>query len=130
VGEMVNRSYHSAPPDISLAQLVNEYMLGQSQRCVPVVVADDLLGLVSMGDLKRVPQDQWATTSVFKAMTPREKLHVTGPKDDLALALEAMANYDVHQLPVLEGRTFTGFVTRADVLRLIQIRSELSGVRS
>jgi len=36
-----------------------------------------------------------------------------------------MASHDVHQLPVLEGRIFLGFVTRADVLRFIQVRSEL-----
>src|SRR3989304_2500424 len=37
VGEVINRSFHAAPPDISLSQLVNDYMLGLSQRCVPVV---------------------------------------------------------------------------------------------
>lgn len=126
VSEVLNRSYASAPPDISLSQLVDEYIFGYSQRCIPVVVADELLGLVAMSDLKRVPADQWSTTSVFKAMTPREKLHVVDPQDDLTHALEVMAANDVHQLPVLEGRTFLGFVTRADVLRLIQIRTELS----
>ncbi len=125
VGEVINRSFHAAPPDISLSQLVNEYMLAWSQRCVPVVAGEELLGLVAMGDLKRVPQEQWETTSTYRAMTPLEKLHVARPQDDLTQALDAMASHDVHQLPVLDGRLFLGFVTRADVLRLIQIRSEL-----
>ena len=126
VGETLNRTYHGAPPDIFLNQLVNEYMLGYSQRCVPILVTDDLLGLVTMSDLKRVPADEWATTSAYRAMTPAAKLHVVGPEDDLTHALEVMAVNDVHQLPVLERRSFLGFVTRADVLRLIQIRSELA----
>jgi len=130
VGEIVNRDFHPAPPDISLSQMVRDYMILQSQRCVPVVVGEELLGLVSMGDLRRVPQDDWDTTSVFKAMTPREKLHTVTAQDDLISALEMMASHDVHQLPVLEGRTFLGFVTRADVLRLIQIRTELSGAKA
>ena len=130
VGQIVNRSYHPAPPDISLAEMVGTYMLAQSQRCVPIVVADELLGLVSMGDLRRVPQGDWGTTSVFRAMTPLEKLHTVAPQDDLSSALEMMATHDVHQLPVLDGRTFQGFVTRADVLRLIQIRTELSGSKA
>ena len=127
VGELVNRSFESAAPDISVNQLVNDYLLGRGQRCVPIVVADDLLGLVSIGDLARVPRDDWATTSVFRAMTPREKLHVMTPQDDVTHALEVMASHDVHQLPVLERRSFLGFVTRADVLRLIQVRGELTG---
>jgi Zn-dependent protease/CBS domain-containing protein len=125
VGEIVNRSYEAAPPDITLDQLVRDYMLGRSQRCVPVVVADELIGIVTMGDLQKVPQEQWATTSVFRAMTAKEKLHVVGPEADLTRALEIMATQDVHQLPVVEGREFRGFVTRADVLRLIEIRTEL-----
>jgi CBS domain-containing protein len=104
-------------------------MIAQSQRCVPVVVAEELIGLVSMGDLRRVPQEDWESTSVFRAMTPRERLHTVTPSDDLTKALEMMAAHDVHQLPVLEGRTFLGWVTRSDVLRLIQIRSELSGAK-
>jgi len=127
VGEVVNRGYASAPPDIFLEQLVSEYMFGRSQRCVPVVVADDLIGLLSMSDLQRFPRELWPETSVYKAMTPRERLYVVGPEDDLAQALAIMATNDVHQLPVIETRTFIGFVTRADVLGLIQIRSELGG---
>jgi CBS domain-containing protein len=127
VGEIVNRTYEAAPPDITLDQLVREFMLGRSQRCVPVVVGGELIGLVTMSDLQDVPQDQWATTSVFRAMTPKEKLHEVGPGDDLTRALEMMALHDVHQLPVVESRAFLGFVTRADVLRLIQIRTELGG---
>ena len=92
-----------------------------------MVAGEELLGLVTMGDLKRVPQEQWPTTSAFRAMTPREKLHVISIQDDLAHALEVMASQDVHQMPVLEGRMLLGFVTRADVLRLIQIRGELGG---
>jgi Zn-dependent protease/CBS domain-containing protein len=127
VGQIVNRGHASAPPDISLEQLVSEYLLGRSQRCVPIVVAGDLLGLITMSDLQRVPREQWAETSVYRAMTPRERLHIVTPETDLAEALAIMAANDVHQLPVVADREFQGFVTRADVLGLIQIRSELSG---
>lgn len=130
VGEIVNRDFHPAPPDIPLSELVRSYMIGQSQRCVPVVVAENLLGLVSMEDLRKVPQEGWETTSVFRAMTPRERLYTVAPDDDLAAALEMMAAHDVHQLPVIDARAFLGFVTRADVLRLIRIRSELGGAKA
>jgi CBS domain-containing protein len=130
VSQILNQAFQAAPPDISLSEMVRSYMIAQSQRCVPIVVADELLGLVSMGDLRRVAEEEWGTTSVFKAMTTLEKLHTVAPQDDLTTALEMMATHDVHQLPVLDGRTFLGFVTRADVLRLIQIRTELGGSSS
>jgi Zn-dependent protease/CBS domain-containing protein len=130
VSEMLNRTFHSAPPDISLTELVNEHMLRHSQRCVPIVVGGDLLGLVTMNDLQKFPHEEWPTTSAFKAMTPQEKLHVVSVDDDLTQALELMARHDVHQVPVMDHRDFLGFVTRADVLRLIQLRSQMAGAGS
>jgi CBS domain-containing protein len=109
---------------------VQEYMLASSQRSVPIVAGDELLGLVTMRDLKRVPKEEWETTSVFRAMTPREKLHQVDVQDDISQALETMAKENINQLPVIELGRFVGFVTRADVLRLMQVRSELGGVGS
>ena len=128
VGQLINRSFNSASPDINLNTLVQEYMLARSQRSVPIVVGMELLGLVTMRDLKRVPRDEWETTSVFRAMTPREKLHHVDAEEEITRALEIMAKENVNQLPVLEFGRFVGFVTRADVMRLMQVRSELSGV--
>jgi Zn-dependent protease/CBS domain-containing protein len=128
VSEMLNRRYTTAPPDMTLAEIVNNHILAQGQRCVPIVVANDLLGLLTMGDLRRVPSDDWSTTSAFRAMTPREKLLTVTPDDELLHALEIMAEHDVHQLPVIDReRNFLGLVTRADVLQLIHIRTELGG---
>jgi len=125
VREMLNRGFYPAPPDMPLDQVVTSLMFGRSQRCVPIVVADDLLGLLSMSDLQRVAADQWPDTSAFRAMTPKEQLQTVALDDDLTRALEIMASKDIHQLPVIDARAFVGFVTRADVLRLIQIRSKL-----
>jgi Zn-dependent protease/predicted transcriptional regulator len=127
VADLVNRSFAVAPPDVSLSALANEYMLAGGQRCVPIVVAAELLGLVTMKDLKRVPREEWETTSAFKVMTPREKLHMVDAREDMTVALEVMAGENVNQLPVMEFGRFVGFITRADVLRLIQVRSELGG---
>ncbi len=128
VGQLINRSFNAASPDMNLNTLVQEYMLADSQRSVPIVVGVELLGLVTMRDLKRVPRDEWETTSVFRAMTPREKLHHVDVGEEITLAMEIMAKENVNQLPVLEFGRFVGFVTRADVMRLMQVRSELGGV--
>jgi CBS domain-containing protein len=125
VGELVNREFDPAPPDMDLNTLVQEFMLAKGQRCVPIVAGAELLGLLTMQDLRRVPREEWAASSVFKAMTPREKLYVVDVREDVTEAMQVMAREGVHQLPVLEGGLFIGFITRADVLRLMQLRSEL-----
>lgn len=131
VRDVVNRTFESVPPDIAVADIVTDYMVVRGQRCVPIVVADDLLGVVSMADLRDIPRDQWASTSAYRAMTPREKLYVVQPEDELILAMELMAQHDVHQLPVIGAQnSFVGFVTRADIIRLIQVRTEIASAPS
>jgi len=127
VGDLINRSFDAAPPDMNLDTLVNEYLLTKSQRCVPIIVGEELIGLVTMQDLKRVPRDEWQTTSVFKAMTPSDRLHQVDVREDITQAMEIMARENVHQLPAIEFGRFVGFITRADVLRLMQVRTELGG---
>ncbi len=127
VGDLINRSFDAAPPDMNLDTLVNEYLLTKSQRCVPIIVGEELIGLVTMQDLKRVPRDEWQTTSVFKAMTPRDRLHQVDVREDITQAMEIMARENVHQLPAIEFGRFVGFITRADILRLMQVRTELVG---
>jgi Zn-dependent protease/predicted transcriptional regulator len=129
VRDVLDRGFVAVAPDDNLEEVVRR-MLQNSRRCVPVLAADDLLGLISIRDLQRVPQEEWPQTSAFRAMTPREKLHVTSSDADLAGVMETMAANDVHQLPVVDGGLFVGFVTRADVLRLLQVRSELREPRT
>jgi Zn-dependent protease/CBS domain-containing protein len=131
VRDVVNRTYEGVPPDVSIADIVADYMVVRGQRCVPVVVAGDLLGIVSMADLRDIPRDQWASTSAYRAMTPRERLYAVRPEDELILAMELMAQHDVHQLPVIGAQnSFEGFVTRADVIRLVQVRTEIASAPS
>ncbi len=129
VSDIVDTSLEGAPPDIPLSELVNDYILGRGQRCVPIVVETNLLGLITMGDLRRFPPGEWAATSAFRAMTPREQLYTIASEDELMSALELMAANDVNQLPVIDGFDFSGFVTRADVIRRIQVKAELAGLR-
>jgi len=129
VGEIIDTSFASAPPDIPLSEVVTQFVLGRGQRCVPVVVEGNLLGLVTMTDLRRIPPEQWPATSAYRAMAPREQLHIVASQDELTTALQLMADNDVHQLPVIDGNDFKGFVTRADVIRRIQVRAEVAGIR-
>jgi CBS domain-containing protein len=125
VGDLVNRDFVAVPPDMYLSALAVDYMLARGQRTVAVVAGQELLGLVTLQDLRKFEREEWETTTVFRAMTPREKLFQADVRDDVMEALEVMARENVHQLPVLESGLFVGFITRADVMRLMQLRSEL-----
>jgi hypothetical protein len=44
----------------------------------------ELLGLITLTDVGRLEREQWPSTSVFRAMTPFERLHTVGPRESAA----------------------------------------------
>ena len=51
----------------------------------------DLLGLVTLEDIRHIPREQWPVTPVEKAMTSFDRLHAVSPDDDLRQVLRLMA---------------------------------------
>jgi Zn-dependent protease len=125
--EAASKDCQPVAPDISLQQLVDNYVLAHSARCFPVQTGgEELIGLITLDDVRKVPRDQWPLTSVFKTMTPSGRLHTVPPQEDLQHVMQIMGEADVNQVPVVEGRRLVGMVSRADILRLIQVRRELA----
>jgi CBS domain-containing protein len=84
------------------------------------------VGIVTLGDIKDVPQEQWQAATVGQVMTGTDKLRVVSVQDGLKRALRLLSEGDFDQLPVVDqqGR-LVGLLTRARILRWMQIREEL-----
>jgi Zn-dependent protease len=132
VSAATNHDFHAVSPAVSLDAFASDYVLAFHERSYPVMEDGGLEGLVALADLKKHPRAEWYSHTVSDVMTPRDQLHVVSPSDSLATVAELLARGDVHQLPVVSDGQFVGFVTRADIIRLIQTRGELmtvAGVR-
>jgi CBS domain-containing protein len=58
-------------------------------------------------------------------MVPLDRVESVSPDESLVRAFEKMEERSVAQLPVLEGETLRGLVTREDVLRVLATDLEL-----
>jgi Zn-dependent protease/CBS domain-containing protein len=123
---VARHDYVSVPPDMMLSQLVDENVLSGPERCFPVVVAGELLGLITLHDIRKVPREEWPTTSVYKAMTPFSRLRTVTNRDDLPKVLAQLGGGEINQVPLVEGKQLLGLIHRADVLRYIQVRQEVA----
>ena len=122
---VATREYTTVPPDLSLADLAEHHLLEGHGRAFPVVAGEELLGLVTLTDLRRVPRADWQTTSVFRAMTPFGELRTCSLRDDLPKVLSLMATGDINQVPLVDGKILLGLIHRGDVIRYIQMRQEI-----
>ena len=113
-------------PHYTLAHLLTHFILAYNLRAVPVVQDNRLVGIVTLGDIKNIPQEEWGTVLVRNIMTPSEKLRTVKPQDPLDVAMQALNDGDFDQLPVVDtSGQLVGIITRARVLRYIQIRDQL-----
>jgi CBS domain-containing protein len=125
VRSLLDRSYAWVDPYTTLQTLLDDHILPRSARYFAVTGGSRLSGVITLKDVQRFPKAAWPTTTVYQAMTPAERLAVISPEVSLDEALQVMGKHNVHQVPVMEGGTLLGFVTRADVMRTVQLRVEL-----
>ena len=127
VTQLSTNDFQSVPRGISIGQLVREVMLPHNVRVVPVVDSGRFAGLVTIGDLQKVEQDQWPVTAVDAVMTSAADLPTVTPNEELASALEKFGA-DLPLLPVVDASgALVGLLHRESVVGYVRMR-EMLGV--
>lgn len=128
-GVAVHRMMRSDPPTakrgISVNELVHDYIMKTDDHAFPVVEGDQqLVGVVTLEDVRAVPQNQWESKTIDEIMTPGEELVCVNPDDDASEAFDKLSRRDVRQLPVIEKDQLVGVLRRSDVVKWLQFQSE------
>jgi len=124
VAQLMTTELRTVPAGISLASLVREHLLAHNVRAVPVVGGDRLVGVVTIGDLRKVEQEQWPDTVVEQIMTPASVLPAVAPNDDLVSALERF-DAETTLIPVTQDGRLVGLLDRESVVGYIRMREML-----
>jgi Zn-dependent protease/CBS domain-containing protein len=125
VKEIMDTNPDSTDSEISVEGLVHDIIHKHGRRAVPVVKDDSVVGIVTLTDLKGLPQSRWPETTVQEVMT-RSPLYSVTADDDLSTALRLMAGHNLNQLLVLRDGHLLGLISRADIVRHLQFREEFS----
>jgi CBS domain-containing protein len=109
------------PTTASVEAVVHDWLMQSEERAFPVVKDEQLVGLVTLADVRKIPRDSWSSLPVTGVMTPASNLVVTSPGEGLGEALDKLARADVSQLPVVDGNRLVGVLQRRDVARWIEL---------
>lgn len=112
------------PPNLSLTELAQAYLLTTSQRYFVVTEEGRMTGVITVEDMKRVPHSLWYTTSVREAMTPADKLVIAHPQEGALSILQKMNERGMNYMPVMTNGMFTGMIFRQNLIRFIRLRTE------
>jgi Zn-dependent protease len=111
----------------SVDELVHNYIYKHQFTHFPVFNRDEMVGMVSLAQVKNIPRELWAFKQVRDIMTPIEQVPRLKPTDDATEALSRMVSEDTGRMPVMEEGRLVGIVTRRDILNLFKIKSDLGG---
>ena len=121
--QVMSRDCSVVPGGLALRQLVDDYFLHTTRKCVLVSDLGRLKGTVSLREVKTVPQQRWETTTVAEAMIPVEKLKPVAPDEEALEVLQRMDDEGVHQLPVVSAGRVLGLVERESLLQFVSLHS-------
>lgn len=125
VRDLMTSECPTVPGALPLERFVDEHVLRAGRRCVVVTNGTDLLGLVTLHNIKTVQREEWASRTVADIMTPIEGLQRVHPNDNVLTVLQRMDEADVHQVPVTDNGQLVGLFTREHLIRYIRARTEL-----
>jgi Zn-dependent protease/CBS domain-containing protein len=125
VADVLRRDTATITRQATVADLIEDYLLPGNRRAVPVEDGGRLVGMVTLGDIKDVPVEARDATQIGTVMGGREGLITVRPSEALADAVGKLTGRDLEQVPVMDGDRFVGILTRADVMRQLQLREML-----
>jgi Zn-dependent protease/CBS domain-containing protein len=128
-GVLVERIMRSDPPTVhptvTIDDLVHNKIMETDDYAFPVIDEENLIGLVTLDDVRSTPRASWEETTVDQIMTPVSQLVSVEPDDDVVDALNKLQTRDVRQLPVLHNGMLVGLVRRRDIVKWLMLDSEM-----
>ena len=125
VAQAMSAQCPSVPQDATLQQVVDDHILGTGRRCVLVQRAGRIVGLLTVHQIKQVPQAQWSASTAGQAMLALAGARSVGPDTPLHAALQLMDRDGVNQLPVIAAGQVVGMLSREDVIAYLRALQEL-----
>lgn len=128
IRNMMREDVPTVSPDLAIDDPVHDFIMVSNEHSFPVIEMDELIGLVSLEDVRRVPREAWKRKQVGEIMTPRDELVVVNATEDAANALDKLRQRDLRQLPILSGSRRVGVLRRRDIVKWLQLHAEVMTV--
>jgi len=125
VGPLMTTDFKSTPPGVMVGQVIRDLVLPMNLRAIPVVSGEQFMGLVAIGDLRKVDQARWVETLVEQVMTPASELPTVSPDDPLSTALERFSATELPLLPVIKDGRLVGILYRESVIGYVRMQEML-----
>jgi len=126
VAELMTQDPVTVPPATTIEQLLEDYVYRHHHKLLPVTDDRDLIGCITVADVKQVPREQRATTTVGEVATPCSPRNTVPP--DMAareLFIEMGRPGAASRYMVVEDGRLLGVISLRDLSDYVALKLEL-----
>jgi len=118
--DVMTRDVVTVEAGLTINELVERFFR-YKYGAFPVVDNDEVVGMVSLHQVKEVPRREWDFKKVGEIMTPLEKCYRVEPEQEAVEVMLKMAAEDEGRALVMEDGNLVGILSRTDIMRLINM---------
>lgn len=107
-------------PTLTVQKLVDEVVLTSGRSCFLVLGGTRVIGLITVNQIRTVPQAQRATTTVGSVMVPLKELEVVSPDADLYKVFAKLTRSSLSRLPVMDNGKLVGMIGFENIQAFLQ----------
>ena len=127
VGEAMEQQLETITPQLTLDTFALSILDGTVSPALPVVQEDEVIGIVGLAQVRKIPRRRWAQTRTSDVMVGGTDMPTAAPDDRLTDALERLRRSHLDGLPVLDGTILRGVLTRRSIAAILHARAEAQG---
>jgi Zn-dependent protease/CBS domain-containing protein len=118
----------SVGPNLTVDTFAEQLLNPESEMtAVPVVSDGNVVGILGARQLKRLQRRRWPTTRVEDVMAKPPRLPMLSAVDSLDEAMERLYRTGLDGVPVVDGRSLVGILTRRSVGKVVHERGLATG---
>lgn len=110
---------------ISLMELTDNYFFKYKYASFPVRKDEEIIGLISLDNMKKVDRAEWSQTTVGRITTPLSENLIVSPNDSVSAAMKKLFGNGLGRVLVMDQGNLIGIVSKTDILNYIRIYGQL-----
>jgi Zn-dependent protease len=127
VDEAMEQQLETVTPQLTLDTFAPSILDGSVGPALPVIHDDAVIGIVGLAQVRSIPQRSWPSTRTEDVMVGGDDLPTATPDERLTDALERLRRSHLDGLPVLDGKTLRGVLTRRSIAAILHARADARG---
>jgi Zn-dependent protease/CBS domain-containing protein len=127
VGEAMEPDFETVTPQLTLDTFAASILDGTVAPVLPVVQEDAVVGMVGASQIRAVPKRKWASTRIADVMVAGAAMPIARLDEELTRVLDQLRVSQLDGLPVLDGSTLRGVVTKRSIAAIVHARATARG---